>query len=187
MNFAAIDFESTGHLDDSGDEPIQIGIALMQGVDISPDHFFRSFIQPDRPRAISHAARAVHRIKDDDLKGAPLLVHLWPTIRDALKGRVVVAHGAGTEKRFLRAFPMHGFDPWVDTLQLARKHLPTLNDYSLGALLQKLNLEEEVTALCPGLSWHDALFDAAASLILLRYILEESATADDPGDLLGIS
>ncbi|MCP4848712.1 MAG: 3'-5' exonuclease [Verrucomicrobiaceae bacterium] len=187
MDFAAIDFESTGHLEDRGDEPIQIGIALMQGVDITPDHFFRSFIQPDQPRAISHAARAVHRIKDDDLQGAPLLVNLWPTIRNALKARVVVAHGAGTEKRFLRAFPIHGFGPWVDTLQLARKYLPTLNDYSLGALLQNLNLEEEVTALCPGLSWHDALFDAVASLILLRRILKESASVDDPGALLGIS
>ena len=187
MDFAAIDFESTGHLEDRGDEPIQIGIALMHGSDIIPDNFFRSFIRPAKPRAISNAARAVHRIKDDQLQGAPLLINLWPTIRDALKGRVVVAHGAGTEKRFLRAFPMHGFGPWVDTLQLSRKYLPNLNDYSLGALLQKLNLEKEVASLCPGSSWHDALFDAVASLILLRSMLQERSTADDPYAMLGIS
>jgi len=186
MNFAAIDFESTGHLDHSGDEPIQIGIALMQGVDISPDHFFRSFIQPAKPRPISNAARAIHRIKDDQLEGAPTLIALWPTIRDALRGRVVVAHGAGTEKRFLRAFPMHGFTPWVDTLQIARKCLPKANDYSLGALLQKLNLEEEVADKCPGLKWHDALFDAVASLVLLRRMLQEKSASNDPYAILGL-
>lgn len=187
MNFAAIDFESTGYLEDRGDEPIQVGIALMQVADICPDNFFRSYIRPAKPRAISNAARAVHRIKEEALEGAPLLVNLWPTIRDALKGRVVVAHGAGTEKRFLRAFPMHGFAPWVDTLQLARKYLPNLNDYSLGALLQNLHLEEEVAILCPELSWHDALFDAVASLILLRSMLQQRANADDPYAILGIS
>jgi DNA polymerase-3 subunit epsilon len=187
MDFAAIDFESTGYLEGGGDEPIQVGIALMEGTEICPDHFVRSFIQPAKPRAISNAARAVHRIKDEELEGAPSLLSLWPTIRDSLQGRVVVAHGAGTEKRFLRAFPMHGFAPWVDTLQLARKYLPNLKDHSLGALLQQLDLEEEVSVLCPGLSWHDALFDAVASLVLLNRMLQKLTTANDPYSILGIS
>jgi DNA polymerase-3 subunit epsilon len=186
MDFAAIDFESTGHFEDGRDEPIQVGIALMQKDSICPDYFFRSFIQPAKSRAISHAARAVHRIRDEELEGAPLLVDLWPEIRNALKGRVVVAHGAGTEKRFLMAFPMHGFNPWVDTLQLARKALPAIKDHSLGNLLQELNLEPEVQDLCPGLNWHDALFDAVASLVLLRKILRSGATENDPYFMLDL-
>ena len=55
------------------------------------------------------------------------MVDLWPPIRDRLAGAAVVAHGAGTEKRFLRAFPYHGFSPWIDTLRLARKVLPNLS------------------------------------------------------------
>jgi DNA polymerase-3 subunit epsilon len=187
MEFAAIDFESTGHFEDGQDEPIQVGIALMQEGEICPDHFFRSFIQPTKPRAISNVARAVHRIRDEELEGAPLLLNLWPEIKNSLTGRVVVAHGAGTEKRFLRAFPIHGFAPWVDTLQLARKALPSLPDHSLGSLLQALDLEEEVQSLCPQLNWHDALFDAVASLVLLRKILNHGATENDPYAMLSLS
>ena len=98
-----------------------------------------------------------------------------------------IAHGAGTEKRFLRAFPMHGFTPWVDTLQIARKCLPKITDYSLGALLQKLNLEGEVADKCPGLGWHDALFDAVASLVLLRRMLQEKSASNDPYAILGLN
>jgi DNA polymerase-3 subunit epsilon len=187
MDFAAIDFESSGYGEDGSDDPIQIGIALMHKSDICSGNFFRSFIQPAKPRAISNAARAVHRIKEEELEGAPPLITLWPTIRDALRGRVVVAHGAGTEKRFLRAFPMHGFAPWVDTLQIARQCLPKATDYSLGALLQKLNLEGTVADKCPSLSWHDALFDAVASLVLLRRMLQDKSASNDPYAILGLN
>ena len=88
-----------------------------------------------------------------------------------LKKRVIVAHGAGTEKRFLRAFPMHGFDPWIDTLQLAKKIIPSCSDYSLGALINEHCSHEELKELCPNLTWHDALFDAVANLILLKRLL----------------
>ena len=83
----------------------------------------------------------------------------------------MVAHGAGTEKRFLRSFPMHGFDIWIDTLQLAKKVLPESTDYSLGALIHDIGANEDLKTICPELDWHDALFDAVASLFLLKELL----------------
>ena len=172
LQFASIDFESTGHREGIGVEPIQVGIAVMEGVSIDTKSFFRSFIKPNQENEITARSQSVHRIREEDLTNAPLMYELWPKINGLLKKRVVVAHGAGTEKRFLRAFPMHGFGPWIDTLQLAKKIIPNSNDYSLGALITEYCSQEDLKKLCPNLTWHDALFDAVANLILLQELLK---------------
>ena len=171
LEFASIDFESTGHREGIGDEPIQVGIAVMKGFEIDENSFFRSYIKPSNDLQITSRSHSVHRIKNEQLEKSPVLFELWPKINELLSKRVVVAHGAGTEKRFLRSFPMHGFDIWIDTLQLAKKVLPESTDYSLGALIQDIGANEDLKSICPELDWHDALFDAVASLFLLKELL----------------
>ena len=183
LEFAAIDFESSGFGADGKDEPIQIGIAIMRGGDLIPSEGLRSYIAPTQPRPISDAAYAVHRIGSEELEDAPSMLDLWPEIKARLAGRPVVAHGAGTEKRFLRAFPMHGFHPWLDTLPFARKAVPSASDHSLGTLLKHFELVDDLRDRCPDLDWHDALFDAAASLLLLKALVEATGIEDQP--LLG--
>ena len=46
--FAALDFESAGEAPGMTDAPVQAGIAQMRGVDILPDSFFRTYINPQR-------------------------------------------------------------------------------------------------------------------------------------------
>ena len=171
LEFASIDFESTGHREGIGDEPIQVGIAVMKGFEIDNNSFFRSYIKPSNDLQITSRSQSVHRIKNEQLEKSPVLFELWPKINELLSKRVVVAHGAGTEKRFLRSFPMHGFDIWIDTLQLAKKVLPESTDYSLGALIHDIGANEDLKTICPELDWHDALFDAVASLFLLKELL----------------
>ena len=171
LEFASIDFESTGHREGIGDEPIQVGIAVMKGFEIDKSSFFRSYIKPSNDLQITSRSQSVHRIKNEQLEKSPVLFQLWPKINELLSKRVVVAHGAGTEKRFLRSFPMHGFDIWIDTLQLAKKVLPESTDYSLGALIHDIGANEDLKTICPELDWHDALFDAVASLFLLKELL----------------
>ena len=171
LEFASIDFESTGHREGIGDEPIQVGIAVMKGFEIDENSFFRSYIKPSDDLQITIRSQSVHRIKNEQLEKSPVLFELWPKINELLSKRVVVAHGAGTEKRFLRSFPMHGFDIWIDTLQLAKKVLPESTDYSLGALVYDIGANEDLKTICPELDWHDALFDAVASLFLLKELL----------------
>ena len=171
LEFASIDFESTGHREGIGDEPIQVGIAVMKGFEIDKSSFFRSYIKPSNDLQITSRSQSVHRIKNEQLQKSPVLFELWPKINELLSKRVVVAHGAGTEKRFLRSFPMHGFDIWIDTLQLAKKVLPKSTDYSLGALIHDIGANEDLKSICPELDWHDALFDAVASLFLLKELL----------------
>lgn len=159
------------------DSPVQIGLASWSMADGHWDNFV-SYLSTDRP--VQWSAQKVHGIRAEDLKDAPSLLSLWPELKRRLAGAVVVAHGKGTEKRFLRAFPGHGFGPWIDTLLLARAAWPELPDHSLGALCGERKLTEKVRAIVPDKSWHDALFDAAASLVLLENIIDEFSLTDMP-------
>ena len=176
--FAALDFESAGALRGATDVPVQVGWGVLRGGAVDPSASYRSYLRAERP--VTWAARRTHGISDADLEGAPRMLDLWPRFREAFRGRVMVAHGRGTEQRFLRAFPAHGFAPWVDTLQLARGALPGLASYALADVVAACGAEERLRALCPAHDWHDALFDALACLVVIERVL-----ADFPGLPLG--
>lgn len=182
ITVAAVDFESAGERPDEAGFPIQIGIASMEGLEPRPDTFFRTYLNPGRP--VTWAAQKIHGIGDAELEGAPSLLSLWPELKARLGGRWVVAHGSGTEKRFLRAFPAHGFGPWVDTLTLSRKILPGRSSYALADLSGELGVDSESVALLPGFRWHEALSDALASLLLLRRLVHLAGIADHPAEIL---
>ena len=177
FRYAAIDFESAGAARGETDVPVQVGLATW-----SPQHGFGesyvSFLRTSRP--ITWAARKVHGIRPADLADAPPLVSLWPEIRTRLDGAVVVAHGKGTERRFLRAFPGHSFATWLDTLWLARAAWPELPSHSLGEVCNHFELGDTIDTLVPDRRWHDALYDAAASLVLLEHIIASFALAKRP-------
>jgi len=175
--FTAIDFESAGATRGKSDSPVQIGLASWSTA-VGHSQAFVSYLHTDQP--ILWSAQKVHGISTLDLADAPTLIALWPEVKSRLSGAVVVAHGKGTEKRFLRAFPGHGFGPWIDTLLLARSAWPDLANHSLGSLCDALNLTESVRSLVPLRSWHDALFDAVASLVLLVHIIEAHTLLDEP-------
>lgn len=177
LSFVAIDFESAGAATGKTDVPIQVGLARwspQQGI----EETFVSFLHTTQN--IHWSAQKVHGIRVADLADAPSLLSLWPVIKEHLQGRVVVAHGKGTEKKFLRAFPGHGFGPWVDTLLLARATWPQWTDHSLGVLCDALQITEQVKAACPNRQWHDALFDSIASLLLLEKILHLTSAWQAP-------
>jgi DNA polymerase-3 subunit epsilon len=179
--FTAIDFESAGAARGRTDVPVQVGLAAWSAGGGHGGHFV-SYLASDVP--IAWSARKVHGIRDEDLHGAPALLSLWPELKARLAGAVVVAHGKGTEKRFLRAFPGHGFGPWVDTLLLARAAWPELPDHSLSALSDALSLTAAVKALLPAGRWHDALYDAVGSLVLLDHLVASHDLAAKPLDVL---
>jgi DNA polymerase III subunit epsilon len=167
--FTAIDFESAGAARGKTDVPIQIGMAqwsLSGGYDES----VVSFLHPSAE--VTWSAQKIHGITKADLITATTLLSMWPVIKIFLADRVLVAHGKGTEKKFLSAFPGHGFGPWIDTLLLSRAVWPELADYSLGGLCDFFLLTDLVNQCCPDRDWHDALYDAVASLVLLEYVIK---------------
>ena len=178
--FTAIDFESAGTAKGRTDAPVQIGLGTWSVADDISEPFV-SFLHCDQ--AITWAAQKVHGITTDDLAEAPSLLSLWPVLKSRLGAGPVVAHGHGTEKRFLRTFPGHRFGPWIDTLQLARAAWPDQPSHSLGDLCEALELTE-FSQHAPDRGWHDALYDALASLALLKQLVDEFDLADRPLDLL---
>ena len=179
--WAALDFESAGAARGRTDEPVQVGMAVWRGAEIGD--IFRSYI--NSPVSITRAARSVHGIGEAHLEGAPRMAALWPEFKARLAGSIIVAHGAGTERRFLRAFPLHGFGPWVDTLALARALLPDLRDHALATVITACGVGDKVRAICPHFDWHDALFDAVASLVFLRHVVGALGLENAPvGQLL---
>jgi DNA polymerase-3 subunit epsilon len=180
--FASLDFESAGERANEPGVPVQIGIAWMERLDPVPDSFYRSYLRAARP--VTWSAQQIHGITDRDLADAPDLLSLWPEVKGRLGRRWIVAHGSGTEKRFLRAFPLHGFGPWVDTLSLSRKVLPGRSSYALSDLVGDLGLEEDARSYLPDFRWHEALSDALASLLLLRKLIELTRIPEHPGEVL---
>ena len=176
--FAAIDFESAGAAPGETDQPVQVGIVRVKNLFDATPRCWVSYIACEHP--VRWSASRVHGITTAMLAGAPHFAQLWPQLRELLHGCVVLGHNPATEMRFLRAFPGHGFAPWLDTLALARRSMPGLPDYSLAAVCGALQVEDEVRQLAPERSWHDALFDAAGSLTLLRALVRGLRMEDAP-------
>ena len=171
--WAAIDFESAGTAPGETDCPVQVGIVRVEKLFSPKPQLFTSYIACHRP--VRWSAARVHGITTDMLRGAPAFPELWPQLRDMLRGAVVLGHNPATEKRFLKAFPGHGFGPWVDTLALARQAAPDLPDHALSTLCEALDITASITAMVSDAAharWHDALFDAAGSLQLLRTLVQ---------------
>lgn len=176
--FAGIDFEGAGAQRGKEDWPVQIGMATWS-LEAGFGNFFVSFLE--REGEVDWYAKKIHGIDESKLAGAPSLLSLWPEVNGRLGNEAVpVAHAKGTEKRFLRRFPGNPFEPWVDTLLLARAVLPDSKKHSLGIFCEDVGVAEKVRELVPGRDWHDALFDAVASLVLLEWMIKRYGLEDLP-------
>lgn len=176
--FAGIDFEGAGAQRGKEDWPVQIGMGTWS-VENGFDDFYVSYLE--RVGEVDWYAKKIHGIDEGMLGGAPSLLSLWPEVNNRLgEGAVPVAHAKGTEKRFLRKFPGNPFDPWVDTLLLSRAALPKQPKHSLGILCEDIGVADKVRELVPDRNWHDALFDAVASLVLLEWMVKTYALEDLP-------
>ncbi len=184
LSFAAIDFESAGAAPGETDQPVQIGIARIDGA-AGSIRTWTSYIAATRP--IRWTASKIHGITTEMLAGAPPYISLWPQIRERLENCIVIGHNHATEQRFLRQFPGHGFGPWLDTLALARACLPTLPSHGLGDAAEAPGLTEHIASVVPGKTWHDALYDATASLCILLRIIRELHLENAPLDRLGFA
>lgn len=182
LTFAAIDFESAGAAPGETDQPVQVGIVRAEGLFAEPKTW-SSYLSVTHP--VHWSASRIHGITTAMLAGAPSFLSVWPEVRAMLENAVVVGHNLATERRFLRTFPGHGFGPWLDTLTLARETVPELSDYALGSLAETLETVAETDAVAPGGHWHDALYDAAASLCVLRRLVRELALETAPISALG--
>jgi len=147
MEFAAIDFETTGYENGATNEPWQLGIAVVRdGVIVETrEFFFATSLTPDRAT----------------------LMEQWEDWAPYLTGRRLVAHNIATERTILtRVAPLTKWGPWTDTLKLAKARYPKLPSYALGDLCATFGLVPEFG----GRTWHDGLYDAIACANLANWL-----------------
>ena len=173
MVWAALDFETTGTVKGWPNEPWQIGIVKVEDGVVLPETRWESLVHVgDRPFSL----RAVGRYAElrEELAAAPEFAELWPDIASRLCGTPLIAHNCSTERTVLtKLAPMTQFGPWIDTLVYARARYPGLQSYALGDLVETFGLSDEVERLCPGRTWHDALYDACACAALAARFMAE--------------
>ena len=143
MEFAAIDFETTGYEDGGRNDPWQLGYALVRDGAIveTREWFFGTSMTPDFEPLMSQ----------------------WDDFSPYLVGRRLVAHNIACERTILtRIAPLTKWGPWTDTLKVAKARYPRLPSYKLGDLCEMFGLVPQME----GRTWHDGLYDAVACAML---------------------
>lgn len=179
--FVAVDLETSG-LDPGRDEILSIGAVDMRFDHIDLSTASRQFAAPTGE--LSEASVVIHQITDDRAARGEPLARLLPALLGRLAGRVLVAHHADLEHRFIdaacrRCFGIGFRARMVDTellfrRQFERRHQVILSgDLRLAALRERYGL--------PRYRAHDALSDAlAAAELLLAYMASAGFKRDTP-------
>jgi DNA polymerase-3 subunit epsilon len=162
--YAVIDLETTG-FDTLRDRIVEVAIVQTDGYTI--ENRWSSLVNPGRD--IPPMAFATHGISDEDVEDAPELWALLPAIEDLVEGRTLVAHHATFDRNFLWTLRQ----PWICTLELARKAYPHAPSHRLGRLVEYLGLRQQLTSD----RLHRALPDAEATAHLLTACLESLRAA----------
>ena len=131
--YAIIDLETTGLSPDKGDRIIEVGIMIVDAAyNVVAMH--ETLINPKRKVTLTH----VHGIDDRMVSNAPTMEEVNQEILALLHNRIVVAHNATFEQRFLNS-ELQGRDlttnNFLDTLKYARLITPTDN-HKLGTIAE---------------------------------------------------
>jgi exodeoxyribonuclease X len=173
LQFAVVDVETTG-IDARCDRVVEVACVVVDRAGRRLAEF-GSLVDPGIP--IHPAARAVHGISDDDVRGAPRLAALQPLLAALTAGAVVVAHNAAFDRGFL---PFLAARPWLCTLRFAKHMFPEAPRFANQALREYLRIEEPRLA---GRRPHRALADALVTSHILAACMrraEAAGLADDP-------
>jgi DNA polymerase-3 subunit epsilon len=165
--FATIDFETSGLAPSRGARALEIAVVHSDADGVVTGRW-DTLIAADGPVGPSH----IHRISRSALTDAPSFGDIAPRLLELLRGRVVVAHNASFDIRFLVAeLDLIGYrfaEPPVTlcTQQLARTYLPGVRR-SLAHLCEVFGIDLEGA--------HRASVDAHATAQLLECYLANTA------------
>lgn len=171
MRCVSLDFETTGSVRGWPNEPWQLGVVAIEDGKPVPGTQWETLFNVAADRPFSRRAPGRWAEMRQTLACAPTVMDVWPQLSSLLEGVPLVAHNASTERTILEKHaPLTPFGPWLDTLRIVRRFWPTLKSYALGDLMRTFGLNAQVDALCPGRTWHDALYDACAGAVLFSHV-----------------
>jgi DNA polymerase III epsilon subunit-like protein len=166
---AVVDFETTRPPRGGVAEPWQVGVILLRDGVPDPESKWFSYLRVSGRARFSGVLPT--RAELEKMEHSPAFADIFPELMTRYLHHPLAAHHAAVERNILRrAAPLHDFSGWLDTLELAKRHLPGLPSYALADLCALLGLEEHLRVLCPGLAPHNALYDACACGLLLHYL-----------------
>jgi DNA polymerase-3 subunit epsilon len=177
--FLAVDVETNGC---SGDECelTEVGTVLVGGGELHER--FESLVCVGRP--LSAGIQRFTGISQAMVDAAPPPERVLPQVAARLEGRVLVAHGAGFDRRVLREAFARAELEWPDppvlcTVSLARRFAPLVRRRGLGSLAGALGIEVEGA--------HRALVDAeTCARVFCALFPRLCAHAATIGDALGL-
>jgi DNA polymerase-3 subunit epsilon len=168
--FAVIDFETTGLFAGGHDRVIEVAVVHVSA-DGQIEGQWETLVNPGRDLG----RQDIHRVRAADVMHAPRFAQVAPQLVALLDGRVIVAHNAAFDTRFLLAELARVDQPVTEplislcTMQLAREFLPGTGR-SLADCCAAYDID--LTGA------HRASVDAYATAQLLAGYI---ASADDPG------
>ncbi len=165
--FAVVDLETTGFSPRLGDRVAEVAVVLVDAAGRVEDEW-STLVNPERDLGPQH----VHGIAAADVALAPTFDRVAPALLRLLAGRVLVAHNAAFDTRFLRAeIGRAGIAAAIDpvaclcTQQLASRYLT--GSRALAACCAAVGVVHDGV--------HSALGDARATAGLLGYYLDVAA------------
>lgn len=166
--FAVVDLETTGLHPAQNHRIIEVGVVHVD-LDGQVTNRWETVVHPDRDLGPTH----IHGLTGADMRNAPKFAEISDELRDLLDQRVIVAHNATFESRFLTAEWMRAGaldveefpGAWLDTMRLASKLLP-----GAGRKLADCCAAYDIDVV----NAHTALGDAEATALLLAAYLDAS-------------
>lgn len=171
----ALDLETTG-LNPTRDAILSIGLVPITHMGIRLSGAWYSVLRAESP--LPAGSVVIHGITDQAAAQGALLEHVLPQVLELLKGRVLVAHGAGTEIGFLNAACRRVYGgpfitPAIDTQRLAERLLRRRQAALPSGALRLFNLRARYNL--PRYAAHNALSDALAAAELFLALAADIA------------
>ena len=161
--YAVVDVETTNGVRDQ-QRVIEIGLCVVEGGRVARE--WSSLVNPQRP--IPYWVRQLTGIRDHDVRSAPLFEELLPALLEEIEDAILVAHHARFDVACLnvelgRLWGLRLANPYLCTVELARRFLPGSQNYRLETLSRWLRLTHSQP--------HRAGSDARATAELFLHLL----------------
>lgn len=165
QRYVVIDLETTGHASRTDDKIIEIGIVVIEGLEIVQK--YSTFVNP--MREIPPFIQSLTNISNIDVEDAPLFEEVAVEVKELFQDSYLIAHNVIFDLGFLNdELNTVGLSPLtcptIDTVELARILLPQAPSYKLSEVSEFIHIEHDQ----PHRAISDALVTAELFIKLMK-------------------